>query len=46
MTLATIAMAARIRCSIFFAGRKNPTLRTDGPFALNRNPILSPVILL
>lgn len=39
MTLATLAMAGRIWCSLFIAGRKNSTLVTDGPYALTRNPL-------
>lgn len=39
LTLATLAMAGRMWCSLFIAGRKNAELVTQGPYALSRNPL-------
>lgn len=39
LVLATVAMAGRMWCSLFIAGRKNAELVTQGPYALCRNPL-------
>lgn len=39
LLLATVAMAGRMWCSLFIAGRKNKTLVTEGPYAMCRNPL-------
>jgi protein-S-isoprenylcysteine O-methyltransferase Ste14 len=39
LALATAAMAGRMWCSLFIAGRKNNTLVTVGPYARCRHPL-------
>lgn len=39
LTMATLAMAGRMWCSLFIAGRKNAVMVTQGPYALCRNPL-------
>lgn len=39
LVLATTAMAGRMWCSFYIAGRKNAVLVTQGPYALCRNPL-------
>jgi protein-S-isoprenylcysteine O-methyltransferase Ste14 len=39
LIMATMAMAGRMWCSLFIAGRKNAVLVTQGPYALCRNPL-------